>query len=64
MEPGNWTEYASAEDYAARKGGQPAAGGPDANTDLILPDAPAGQSYIVGYMVSAKERKSRGQSGS
>jgi len=54
LEPGNWTEYASAEDYAAGKGGKPADAGPDANTDLILPDAPAGQSYIVGYMVPSQ----------
>jgi len=57
LEPGNWTEYASAADCAAGKAGGPADAGPDADTDLILPDAPDGQSYIVGCMVSAKERK-------
>ncbi|NQU25858.1 MAG: hypothetical protein HQ567_31605, partial [Candidatus Nealsonbacteria bacterium] len=64
LEPGNWTEYVSAEDYAAGKDGKPADAGPDASTDLILPDAPAGQSYIVGYMVRAKQRQESGQSGS
>ncbi len=63
LEPGNWTEYASAEDYAAGKGGKPADAGPDANTDLILPDAPAGQSYIVGYMVPSGNRQISQRSG-
>ncbi len=45
----NWTEYPSAADYAAGKQGRPASSPPDANTDLVLPDAPDGQSYIVGF---------------
>ncbi len=57
LEPGNWTEYASAEDYVASKGGKPAEVGPDENTDLILPDAPAGQSYMVGYLVATQYPK-------
>ena len=64
LEPGNWTEYASAADYEAGKNGRPADAGPDADTDLVLPDAPAGRSYIVGYMVSAKERRKSGHPGS
>jgi hypothetical protein len=63
LEPGNWTEFASAEGYAAGKGGKPAAKGPDAKTDIILPDAPNGQSYIVGCMVRAKTRRRSRQSG-
>ena len=50
----NWIEYASAEDYAAGKAGKPAAAPPDANTDIIVPDAPAGQSYVVGYMIPSQ----------
>ena len=57
-----WMEYPSASDYAAGKPSRAATEAPDANTDLILPDAPAGQSYIVGYMVPAKQRGSSGQS--
>jgi len=64
LAPGNWTQYASAADCAAGKGGKPADAGPDANTDLILPDAPDGQSYIVGCMVPAKTRQRSRQSGS
>jgi len=64
LTPGNWIEYASGDEYAADKPGRPATEAPDANTDLILPDAPADQSYIVGYMVSAKQRRSSGQSSS
>jgi len=54
LEPGNWTEYASAADYAAGKDGEPATTGPDENTDLILPDAPSGRPYVVGYMVPSQ----------
>ena len=61
--PGNWTEFASAEDYAAGKGGKPAANGPDAKSDIVLPDAPDGKSYIVGCMVRAKTRRRSPQSG-
>jgi hypothetical protein len=57
LEPANWTEYASAEDYAAGREGQPAEVGPDESTDLVLPDAPAGQSYVVGYMVASQYPK-------
>ncbi|NQT86448.1 hypothetical protein HQ560_06760, partial [bacterium] len=63
LAPGNWTEYASAADYTAGKGGKPAAAGLDADTDIILPDAPDGKSYIVGYMVAAKQRQSSQRSG-
>ncbi len=59
MTAGNWMEFASAADYAAGKTGKPAAKMPDANTDIILPDAPEGQSYVVGCMVSSKDRKKR-----
>jgi len=51
-----WLEYASAADYTAGKDGKPAANGPDAKTDIILPDAPDGEAYIVGCMVSARTR--------
>ncbi len=57
LDPGKWTEYASAEDYTAGKGGKAADAGPDVNTDIVLPDAPDGQSYIVGFMVPARHRK-------
>ncbi len=60
----NWTEYASAADYAAVKDGKPPVTGPDANTDILLPDAPDGKSYIVGYMVSAGNRQINQQSDS
>jgi hypothetical protein len=60
LECGNWTEYASAADYEAGKAGKPAASGPDANSDIVLPGAPAGQSYVVGYMVSAGDRHKKG----
>jgi len=59
LEPGNWTQYASAADYAAGKGGRLADTRPDANTDVILPDAPDGRPYVVGCMVPAKERTRR-----
>jgi len=59
---GNWIEYASGADYAAGKVGKPATAAPDAKTDLVLPDAPAGQAYVVGYMVHAKTRRSSTQS--
>ncbi len=62
--PANWIEYASADEYAGGKQGRPATAGPDANTDLILPDAPDGESYIVGYMVPTKHRRSRGRTDS
>lgn len=55
---GNWAEFASVEDYAAGRGGEPAIKGPDAKTDLILPDAPDGRSYIVGYMIPSQYPKS------
>ena len=64
LAPGNWTQYASAADYAAGKGGKPADAGPDANTDIILPGAPDGKSYIVGCMVPAKTRRRSRQPGS
>ncbi|MBT3199837.1 MAG: hypothetical protein HN350_07965 [Phycisphaerales bacterium] len=53
----NWTEFASPEDYAAGKGGKPAVKAPDAKSDLILPDAPDGETYVAGCMVSAKTRR-------
>jgi len=57
VEPGNWTVYASSAAYEAGDAGEPATAGPDENTDLILPDAPDGRPYIVGCMVSAKQRQ-------
>ena len=63
LEAGNWIEYASAEDFAAGKGGKPAAKGPDAKTDIVLPDAPDGKAYIVGCMVRAKTRRRSRKSG-
>ncbi len=57
LEPGNWKEYAAAEDYAAGKGGKTAKAGPDANTDIVLPDAPDGQAYVVGFMVPVNQRR-------
>ncbi|HUT14061.1 MAG TPA: hypothetical protein VMY42_26470, partial [Thermoguttaceae bacterium] len=51
---GNWIEYASAADYLAGKEGRPAAQPSDANTDLILPDAPGGRTYIVGFFDSSR----------
>ena len=45
----NWTEYPCVADYAAGKPGLPASSPPDANTDVVLPEAPEGQSYIVGF---------------
>jgi hypothetical protein len=62
MEAGNWTQFASGEDYAGGKGGKPAASIPDAKTDIVLPDAPDGKPYIVGFMVRAKHRRSKGKS--
>jgi len=50
LKPGNWMEYASAEDYRVGKPGRPAEAPPDANTDLVLPDAPDGKSYIVMFL--------------
>jgi hypothetical protein len=47
--PGKWVEYASTADYHGGKIGRPTKKPPDKNTDLILPDAPDGQTYIVGY---------------
>ena len=49
MEPANWTAYASADDYAAGKSSRAGNKVPDANTDIILPDAPEGGNYIVGF---------------
>jgi len=63
MEAENWTEFASVEDFTAGKGGKPAVKGPDAKTDIVLPDAPDGKSYIVGCMVRAKTRERNRQSG-
>ncbi len=57
MEAGAWTQFASAEDYEAGKGGKPAASGPDAKSDIILPDAPDGEAYVVGCMISARTRQ-------
>jgi len=48
--PANWMEYPSAEDYRAGKPGQLAKAPPDANADLVLPDAPDSRSYIVGFL--------------
>lgn len=64
QESGNWTEYESNAAYAAGEAGKRATTGPDENTDLILPDAPEGRSYIVGCMVSAKQRQSSEDPGS
>jgi hypothetical protein len=52
--PGNWTEYASAADYLAGKNGRPAETPPGKKTDIILPDSPDGQSYVVGCVVRRK----------
>jgi hypothetical protein len=49
LDAANWTEYASSADYEAGKPGKPATAGPDANTDLVLPGAPEGGSYIAGF---------------
>jgi len=57
LEAGSWTEFASAEDCAAGKGGKSADKGPDAKSDIILPDAPDGESYVVGCMIPAKTRQ-------
>jgi len=46
----NWTEYASAADYLAEKGGRPATDPPDSKTDIILPDSPDGHSYVVACL--------------
>jgi len=62
METDNWTEFTSGEDYVGGKGGKPAAGVPDAKTDIILPDAPDGKPYIVGFMVRSKHRRAKGKS--
>ena len=59
-EPANWTEYASSADHAAGKGGKPASKRPDANTDVVLPDAPNGKPYVVGYMIIPRYRKRDG----
>jgi len=56
-EPENWTEYGSAGEYAAGGNGKPAELGPDNSCDLILPGAPAGETYVVGCMVTPKERQ-------
>ncbi len=50
----NWTEYASTADYLARRDGQPATEPPDRNTDIILPDSPDGQSYVVACVERRK----------
>jgi hypothetical protein len=50
----NWTEYASAADYLAGKNASPAETPPDKKTDIILPDSPDGQSYVVGCFVRRK----------
>ncbi len=47
--PGNWLEYASPDDYRTGKAGRPATRLPDKKTNVVLPAAPAGESYIVGY---------------
>ncbi len=57
MSSGNWTEYASAADYLAKKGARPATQPPDENTDIILPIAPDGEPYVVGYMVESFRRR-------
>jgi hypothetical protein len=62
MKADNWTEFASAEDYAGGKGGEPAASVPDAKTDIILPDAPDEKPYVVGFMVRFKHRRAKEQS--
>ena len=61
QDAGNWTEYASGADYAAGTGGKPATAGPDANTDIVIPAAPEGQAYIVGYSVDSRQRQKDGQ---
>jgi len=53
---GDWTGHASTADYLAGKEGRPATTGPDRNTDIILPDAPDGSSYVVGYTVELRKR--------
>ncbi|MBT3199490.1 MAG: hypothetical protein HN350_06195 [Phycisphaerales bacterium] len=52
--PRNWTQYASTADYLAKKDGRPAATPPDKNTDIILPDSPDGQSYVVACIERRK----------
>jgi len=47
---GNWMEYASETAYLAGKPARPAAKGPDANTDLVFPDAPDGKSYVAMFL--------------
>jgi len=54
--PGNWVEYASSAEYLAAAEGRPATTPPDANTDLVLPDAPQGQSYIAGFFNTGRRR--------
>jgi len=57
MDAGSWTQYASAADYLAKKAGRPATQSPDKNTDIILPDAPDGEPYVVGYVVESFRRR-------
>ena len=57
LSSGSWTQYASTADYLAKKGGRPAAGPPDRNTDIILPDAPDGKPYVAGYIVESFRRR-------
>jgi hypothetical protein len=54
---GPWTEYASTKDYLAKKEGRSTKRGPDEDTDVILPDAPEGEPYVVSYDVVAYRRK-------
>jgi len=55
--PRSWTEYASTADYLAEKDGRPATNPPDKNTDLILPDSPDGQPYVVGCLEKRKDNE-------
>lgn len=41
-DPNNWLEYASSADYKAGVEGKPATEAPDANTDVVIPEAEEG----------------------
>jgi len=53
----SWAEYASMAAYHAKEQRRPTMGPPDANTDIILPNAPDGGRYVVGYAVENFRRK-------
>ena len=57
MDSRSWTQYASMVDYLAKKEGRPATRAPDENTDIVLPDAPGGESYVVGYTIESFRRR-------